>query len=95
MRMTRRFLSPGLLLLAIAFPPATVCAQTGAASLTGIVTDQSGAPVPGTTVTATEQETNVTYTGVSNEAGNYTLTSLPLGIYVVKAELTGFKTSVT
>ena len=56
-------------------PSAT--AQTGAASLTGIVTDQSGATVPGATVTATNQATNVTYTAVSNEAGNYTVTSLP------------------
>jgi Carboxypeptidase regulatory-like domain/TonB dependent receptor len=95
MRIARLFLSTGLLLLAIGLSPATVCAQTGAASLTGIVNDQSGAPVPGATVTATKQDTNVAYTGVSNEAGNYTLTSLPLGIYVVKAELTGFKTTVT
>ncbi|MEO6237975.1 MAG: carboxypeptidase regulatory-like domain-containing protein [Vicinamibacterales bacterium] len=83
------------LVLAIALPPATVFAQTGAASLTGIVSDQSGAAVPGTTVTATNQATNVSYTAVSNEPGNYTLTSLPVGTYVVKAELTGFKTAVT
>jgi hypothetical protein len=95
MRIARLFRSTGLLLLAIGLSPATVCAQTGAASLTGIVSDQSGAPVPGATVTATKQDTNVAYTGVSNEAGNYTLTSLPLGIYVVKAELTGFKTMLT
>jgi hypothetical protein len=95
MRIARLFLSSGLLLLSIGLAPATVCAQTGAASLTGIVSDQSGAPVPGATVTATKQDTNVAYTGVSNEAGNYTLTSLPLGTYVVKAELSGFKTTVT
>lgn len=95
MRIARPFLSTGLLMLALGLPPATVCAQTGAASLTGIVTDQSGAPVPGATVTATTQETNVAYTGVSNAAGNYTLTSLPLGTYVIKAELAGFKTTVT
>ncbi len=95
MRIARLFLSTGLLLLAIGVAPATVCAQTGAATLTGIVSDQSGAPVPGTTVTATKQDTNVAYTTVSNEAGNYTLTSLSLGTYVVKAELSGFKTTVT
>src|SRR6266851_1847338 len=84
------------LVLAIAVvAPATVLAQTGAASLTGIVSDQSGATVPGATVTATNQATNVAYTGVSNEAGNYTLTSLPLGTYVVKAELSGFKAAAT
>ena len=75
--------------------PVTALAQTGAASLTGIVTDQSGALVPGATVTATNQATNVAYTGIANEAGNYTITSLPVGIYVIKAELTGFKTSTT
>jgi hypothetical protein len=70
-------------------------AQTGAASLTGIVTDQSGATVPGATVTATNQATNVAYTAVSNAAGNYTVTSLPVGTYVVKAELASFKAAAT
>ena len=51
--------------------------------------------MPGATVTATNQATNVAYTAVSNEAGNYTITSLPVGTYVVKAELSRFKTSAT
>ena len=70
-------------------------AQTGAASITGLLTDQSGAPAPGVTVTATNQATNVPYTAVSNDAGNYTITSVPVGTYVVKAELSGFKTPTT
>ena len=70
-------------------------AQTGAASITGLLTDQSGAAAPGVTVTATNQATNVPYTAISNTAGNYTITSVPLGTYVVKAELTGFKTATT
>ena len=52
-------------------------------------------PVPGATVTATNQATNVDYTAMSNDAGNYTITSLPVGAYVVKAELAGFKTAAT
>ena len=75
--------------------PLSAGAQTGAASLTGLVSDQSGATVPGATVTATNQATNVTYTAVSNQAGNYTVTSLPVGTYVVKAELSSFKTAAT
>ena len=51
--------------------------------------------MPGVTVTATNQATNVDYTAISNEAGNYTITSVPVGTYVVKAELTGFKTAAT
>jgi hypothetical protein len=49
----------------------------------------------GVAVTATNQSTNVPYTAVSNNAGNYTITSVPLGTYVVKAELSGFKTATT
>src|SRR5438034_1670075 len=70
-------------------------AQTGAASITGLLTDQSGAAAPGVTVTATNQATNVAYTAVSNETGSYTITSVPVGTYVVKAALTGFKTATT
>jgi hypothetical protein len=75
--------------------PTMALAQTGAGSLTGIVSDQSGASVPGATVTATNQATNVAYTAVANAAGNYTVTSLPVGTYVVKSELVGFKTAAT
>src|SRR6266699_3827264 len=70
-------------------------AQTGAASITGLLTDQSGAAAAGVTVTATNQATNVAYTALSNAAGNYTITSVPVGTYVVKAELSGFKTATT
>src|SRR6266446_2658098 len=73
----------------------TAYAQTGAASITGLLTDQSGAAAPGVTVTAINQATNVAYPAISNSAGNYTITSVPVGTYVVKAELTGFKTVTT
>lgn len=82
-------------LLALGLLPAAAFAQTGAASLTGLVSDQTGAAVPGATVTATNQSTNVDYTAVSNEAGNYTITGLPVGTYVVKSELSRFKTAAT
>jgi hypothetical protein len=96
MKTARVFLRSGLVLLSIALlAPAAALAQTGAATLTGIVTDQSGAAVPGATVTATNQATNVDYTAVSNEAGNYTVLSVPVGTYVVKSELSSFKTSAT
>jgi len=70
-------------------------AQTGAATITGLLSDQSGAAAPGVTVTATNQATNVDYTAVSNNAGNYTIASVPVGTYVVKASLSGFKTATT
>jgi hypothetical protein len=96
MRTARSFPSIGILLAAIALlAPAAAVAQTGAGAFTGIVSDQSGAKVPGATVTATNQATSVAYTAVSNEAGNYTINSVPVGMYVVKAELAGFKTAST
>src|SRR5438034_1973139 len=96
MRTLRLCLFNALLLLAIdLLLPGSTFAQTGAASLTGIVNDQSGAAVPGATVTATNQATNVEYTAVCNAAGNYTVTSVPVGTYIVKAELAGIKTAAT
>jgi len=81
--------------LALAALCPALYAQTGAASITGIVSDATGAAAPGVTVTAVNQATNVEYSGTSNTAGNYTITSLPVGTYVVKSTLTGFKTAST
>ena len=93
-----RSTTSGALLLAALFcaaPSRHADAQTGAAAVTGILADQSGAALPGVTVAATNQDTSVAYTAVTNDAGTYTITSVPVGTYVVKAELTGFKTMIT
>ena len=75
--------------------PVYAGAQTGTATITGLVADETGAALPGVTVTATNQATNVTDAAVTNAAGNYTITPLVVGTYVIKAELTGFRTSTT
>ena len=75
--------------------PNEAAAQTGTATLTGIVTDETGGALPGVTVTATNQATNVEHTTVTNEAGNYTITPLTVGSYVIRAELAGFRPSST
>src|SRR5262245_57460134 len=79
----------------LALLPSSVAAQTGAAQFTGIITDHSGAAVPGVTVTATNQATQVAYTNVTNNAGAYSIQGLPIGAYVVKAEITGFAPKTT
>jgi phosphatidate phosphatase APP1 len=66
-------------------------AQSGLATVTGIVTDNTGGSVPGLTVTATNQATNIAYTGVTNDSGNYIITSVPIGSYVISVDLQGFK----
>ena len=92
MRAIRMFaLQLTLVALATLVLPAAAGAQTGLASITGIVSDESGGAVPGLTVTATNQATNIGYTGVTNEAGNYIITSVPIGTYVIATELQGFK----
>ena len=83
-------LQVGLVIAALVLATAEAAGQTGMATLTGIVSDSSGGAVPGLTVTATNQDTNVAYTGVTNEAGNYVITSVPIGPYLVTAELQGF-----
>jgi hypothetical protein len=71
--------------------PTTASAQAVTGTLLGNVTDSSGAAVPGATVTATEQQTNISRTTVSNDAGYYIFSSLQNGTYSVDAELQGFK----
>src|SRR4051812_50122059 len=71
--------------------PTSASAQAVTGTLLGNITDSSGGAVPGVTVTATEVQTSISRTTVSNEAGHYTFSSLPNGRYAVSAELQGFK----
>ncbi|MBA2302825.1 MAG: carboxypeptidase regulatory-like domain-containing protein, partial [Acidobacteria bacterium] len=80
-------------LLAVCLPAMTR-AQSSAASITGLVTDETGGAVPSVTITATNQATSVAHTAVSNDTGNYTISAVPIGTYVVKAELSGFRTAM-
>ena len=64
-----RVVGPWLAVVLVLGLGSSAFAQTGAASITGLLTDQSGAAVPGVTVTATNQATNVPYPAVSNNAG--------------------------
>src|SRR5437870_10576608 len=49
------------------------------AQVSGTVTDQSGARLPGAEVTATQTETGLVRSVISNETGSYALPSLPTG----------------
>src|SRR5438552_10239410 len=64
------------------------------AQISGTVRDQSGAVLPGVEVTATQTETSIARTAVTNETGSFVLPNLPLGPYRVEAALTGFRTFV-
>ena len=66
--------------------------QNVTGSITGVVTDPSGAVVVGATVTAQNTETGVVTTAQSNEAGVYTIHFLPIGSYTLTVDAKGFST---
>jgi Carboxypeptidase regulatory-like domain len=61
------------------------------AQISGAVQDQSGAVLPGSEITATQTDTGVSRTTITNETGYYVLTNLPLGPYRLEASLPGFR----
>lgn len=65
-------------------------AQTVTGTIRGIVTDTSGAVVPGATVTATNTATGVATVAKSNQSGEYSIRFLQIGQYKVAVEATGF-----
>jgi len=64
------------------------------ATITGAVTDETKAVLPGATVTATNLATGVQTVAVSDERGEFRLLTLPPGQYKVQVELSGFSTVV-
>src|ERR1700761_3304887 len=60
------------------------------AGLSGRVTDQTGAALPGVNVTAKDTDVGLTRETVTDSAGRYELPALPLGRYEVEARKTGF-----
>ena len=66
-------------------------AQTSAGSISGLVTDSSGAVVPGVSIEVTDIDRNVSIETSTNEAGFYLATPLPPGRYRITAESEGFR----
>src|SRR5579875_3125171 len=65
--------------------------QVSRGTITGIVTDPSGAVVPGVEITVTNVATGVTNHVTTNSSGSYAVPLLPTGTYNVTAEKTGFR----
>ena len=66
-------------------------AQVDKATISGTVTDQSGAVIVGVSVTVTNVDTGARYTGESNAVGIYRVSGLPVGTYSLEYEKDGFK----
>ena len=81
-----------LLALLVGVAPALAQVQTG--EITGRVTDDTGAILPGVSVTLTSPVLIQPQTAVTAESGTFRFTLIPIGTYSVKFELPGFKTIV-
>lgn len=82
------------LMLWLVAPARTHAQEETAATVTGQVTDQSGAAVAGATVTVTNTETNDQRQVQTNDEGNYTVSPLRPGAYRVTIEAATFKTFI-
>ena len=78
--------------LVVTFLGATAAAQSSNATVSGTVTDATSALIPGVTIKATNTQTGVITSIISNESGAYNFASLQPGPYKVSAELPGFQT---
>jgi hypothetical protein len=78
--------------VAVLVVAAAAWAQAPVCTIAGTVRDQTGAVVPGASVTITNQATGVERHITSSADGSYTAPALAAGSYLVVAELTGFRT---
>lgn len=81
-----------ILALILLLLPFAAFAQSTNGSISGTVSDSTGAVLPGVTVAATNIATGVSRTAISNSSGSYQIGLLPPGTYRVSGELSGFQT---
>ena len=82
---------------AVAAAAFTICAGTGSAQtslgiLAGVARDQTGAAIPSTTVTITNQQNGQQRSMSSQKDGSYRFDSISTGLYTIRATSNGFET---
>ncbi len=87
----QRFLCLGIAALAGVSATSPGLAQTSQSTLSGTVTDATGASVTGAGVSGTNQATGFAYTAVTNEEGLYRVPYMNVGVYTITFEAPGFK----
>src|SRR5258708_34952300 len=68
--------------------------QEVTATITGTVSDPSGAPIVGAGVTAKDTDRGNLYTAQTNEVGGYNIVRVPVGVYDPTIEMKGLQTSL-
>ena len=81
----------GVFCFCAAVIPTHLFGQAATASISGRVTDASGAAVPNATVTIKNTATSATQTASTDEQGRYALLDLPIGTYDLTLNKTGFQ----
>jgi hypothetical protein len=81
-------------LVALAFVPSAF-AQTGTATIRGIVSDAQGQVVAGATIAVKNDAKNFARTTTTDSTGAYIFTAIPPGVYILEVEARGFKKSVS
>jgi hypothetical protein len=83
-------------LLAIALlVPSLLCAQAYFGTVSGELSDSTGALVQGATVVLTDQEKGFAFKTTSDSNGRYLFRSIPPGVYTVTADVKGFQKIVS
>ena len=72
----------------------SIAAQSADVVIRGLATDESRAGVPGVTITATNTETGLQRSTITDMTGRYAILSVPAGTYDIASELSGFQTVV-
>ena len=83
------------LVLSVAGQASASAGQTSGGTIQGTITDDTGAVLPGVSVTATHTQSERSGTVVSDARGEYRITRLEAGSYDVQALLPGFRTNPT
>jgi len=82
-----------ILAFSLAFP-VLLLGQGYFGTVTGVLTDATGAVVQGAKVVLTDQQKGFTFNAVSDSSGRYLFRSIPPGLYSLSAELAGFEKTV-
>ena len=91
-RAPAQYLITALAVVLLALSGAQLQAQVLYGSLVGNVTDESGAAIPGATVTVTHKETGASREAVADSTGAYRFANLQSGTYTVTVKIEGFRT---
>ncbi len=92
--MYRKLIRAGAMSLALLLMSLGIAAQTVTGRISGTVTDETGAAIPGASVIITNAATQQARTVTTNEEGFYVVTNLVVGNYTVAVEQAGFKKSI-